>query len=212
MTHVNSVRPWPIPASVTAPVLLPMLAGRGGGGGSAVQNAVQNTTPSPGPPAPAVASIVPTSGPLAGATAVPVMRTGFASASVFNFGATAAASVQDLNATTLVALTPAELAAPVDVTVENSDDQEGALTGGFTFTPPSETQVTVPGMDIIGQIRAASLAVATTNITAAELPPRFSAQIGLDTSGGSLEMPRAERGNERQCRSCAASRSPPSSE
>ncbi len=31
-------------------------------------------------------------------------------------------------------------------------------------------------------------------------------------TGGSLGMPRAERGNERQCRSCAANRSPPSSD
>ena len=30
--------------------------------------------------------------------------------------------------------------------------------------------------------------------------------------GGSLEMPRAERGNERQCRSCAANPSPPTSD
>jgi serine/threonine-protein kinase len=35
---------------------------------------------------------------------------------------------------------------------------------------------------------------------------------GILADGGSLEMPRAERGNERQCRSCAANRSPPSSD
>jgi len=40
-------------------------------------------------------------------------------------------------------------------------------------------------------------------------PPRTKLDIA---DGGSLEMPRAERGKEWQCRSCAASLSPPSSD
>jgi len=58
-----------------------------------------------------------------------------------SFGTVAAATVQFVNSTTLLALTPAEAAGAVNVAVKNSDGQSGALPNGYTFAAPAGVQV-----------------------------------------------------------------------
>ncbi len=84
-------------------------------------------------PAPMVTGIVPTSGPPAGGTAVTLSGANFQAGATVHFGAVAATAVTFNSAASLSAVTPAEAAGPVDVTVTNPDGQSGALPGGFTF-------------------------------------------------------------------------------
>ena len=71
--------------------------------------------------APVVTSISPTSGPLGGGTSVTITGTGFTDATAVNFGGTAAASFTINSYTSITAVSPAESAGTVDITVTSAD-------------------------------------------------------------------------------------------
>jgi hypothetical protein len=89
-------------------------------------------------PAFSVLSISPATGPTDGGTAVTVTGFGFVAGSSVTFGATPAKSQVVMNATSIVATTPASAAAgAVDVVVTNPGPVNATLAGGFTYvTPP----------------------------------------------------------------------------
>lgn len=94
------------------------------------------------PPAPTLASIAPTTGPLAGGTTVTLTGTGFVpgtTPSVF-FGLVAATGVVVVNSTTITAITPARNAYPTEVVgvqVVAADGQESdELADAFTYADP----------------------------------------------------------------------------
>jgi hypothetical protein len=84
-----------------------------------------------GLPVPTLTAISPTSGPLTGGTAVTLTGTGFVSGATVRFGTTAAASVTVLSATSLTAVTPAQAAGTVAVTVTNPDAKSATLPSAF---------------------------------------------------------------------------------
>ncbi len=87
-------------------------------------------------PAPAVTSVSPTHGPLAGGTTVTVNGSNFVSGSSVVFGSTVAATVTFVSATQLTAVTAMSPGAGLaSVTVANPDGQSGSLTNAFTFDP-----------------------------------------------------------------------------
>jgi IPT/TIG domain len=88
------------------------------GGTSQVVTADQFTAVSAPPaPAPAVASISPTSGPTAGGTSVSIKGTGFTGATQVFFGTAPASSFSVSSSTRITALSPVEAAGPYHVTV-----------------------------------------------------------------------------------------------
>ena len=84
---------------------------------------------------PKVSSVSPNSGSTAGGTAVNIAGTDFQSGSGVSFGSVAAKSVAFASSSLLLATTPAESAAVVDVTVKNPDGQMSSLPAAFTFSP-----------------------------------------------------------------------------
>ena len=88
-------------------------------------------------PAPTVSSISPTSGPIAGGTAVSITGTGFVSGASVSIGGTAASNVVVVSGTSITAKTPAHAAGAVNVVVTNSDGQSGTLTNGYTYSSGS---------------------------------------------------------------------------
>ncbi len=86
-----------------------------------------------GLPGPALTAISPTSGPITGGTAVTLTGTGFLSGATVLFGTTAASSVTVLGATSLTAVTPAQAAGTVAVTVNNPDAKSATLPSAFQF-------------------------------------------------------------------------------
>ena len=85
-------------------------------------------------PAPKVSAISPNTGTANGGTAVTVTGTGFLSGAAVTIGGTAATGVTVVSSTSITAKTPAHAAGAADVVVKNTDNQTGALSGGFTYT------------------------------------------------------------------------------
>lgn len=86
----------------------------------------------------------PASGPASGGTVVVVHGDGFASDPLVDFGGTAAAHVERVDATTLRVVTPAHDVGVVDVTVRQAGDLVAARPG-FTFTPAPRVDAITPG-------------------------------------------------------------------
>jgi len=83
--------------------------------------------------APAVSSLAPNNGPVAGGTAVTITGTNFAAGATVQFGGLAASNVVVVNSTTLTAAAPAGGAGAVTVTV-TLNGVSGSLANGFTYT------------------------------------------------------------------------------
>ena len=111
-------------------------------------------------PPPSLTSLAPNAGPNTGATVALVTGAGFASGARVFFGGVEAELPTLVDATRLVAVTPASLPGPVDVLVVNPDGKSATLQGGFAYYqpglagPPPLAQKVVP--------RTGSTASATT--------------------------------------------------
>ncbi len=93
----------------------------------------------PGDPAPSLGAVLPTSGPIAGDTAVTLTGTGFTNGATVLFGALSATSVTFNSSTSLSATTPAQAAGTVGVTVTNPDTQSATLPAAYTYVAPAVT-------------------------------------------------------------------------
>jgi hypothetical protein len=82
---------------------------------------------------PALSSVTPASGPVAGGTTVAISGSGFQSHATVAFGSLAAASVVFNATTNLAAVTPPGAVGPVNVAITNADGQVAVLTNGFIF-------------------------------------------------------------------------------
>ncbi len=91
-----------------------------------------NFTITPPPPL-ALTSVFPTSGNVAGGTAVTVSGTGFANGATVSFGAVAATMVTFNSSTSLTAIAPAQGPGQVAVTVTNPDTQSATLPAAFLY-------------------------------------------------------------------------------
>jgi IPT/TIG domain len=100
---------------------------------------------------PTLASIVPSSGPLPGGTAVTIIGTGFGNGATITIGGQPATNVTFVNSTTIVAATGSrQTAGAVDVVLTNPDSQSGTLANAFNYisTPTNddfENRFTVVG-------------------------------------------------------------------
>ena len=87
--------------------------------------------------APTIGAISPSSGPIAGGTAVTVTGKNFAAGATVSLGGTAATGVIVVNSTTIMATTAAHTAGAVNVVVTNADAQSGTLPNSFTYVSPN---------------------------------------------------------------------------
>jgi hypothetical protein len=104
-----------------------------------ISNADFTITPGGGFPAPTLTSVAPTSGPVAGGTAVTLTGTGFVNGATVLFGAVASPAVTVNSATSITAVTPAQAAGTVSVTVTNPDTQSAILNAAYTYVAPPVT-------------------------------------------------------------------------
>jgi hypothetical protein len=125
---------------------------------------------------PTVSSVSPSSGPTAGGTNVTISGTNFLAGALALFGTVPATNVNVVSATQIQAVTPANAAGPVTVTVQDPGNVSGALSGGFTYNAsasgpptissvsptsgPPGTQVTITGTNFES---AATVSFGTTN-------------------------------------------------
>jgi phosphatidylinositol-3-phosphatase len=90
-------------------------------------------------PVPTVSSLIPTSGPISGGTAVTISGSGFANGATVMFGGVPATGVVVANGATINAVTPSHAAGAVNITVTNTNGMSGTLANGFTYTSTTET-------------------------------------------------------------------------
>jgi len=98
-----------------------------------ISNANFTIIPGSGGPAPTLTSISPDNGPITGGISVTLTGTGFVNGATVSFGALAAPSVTFNSATSLTAITPAQGAGTVAVTVTNPDTQNATLNAAFQY-------------------------------------------------------------------------------
>jgi len=101
-----------------------------------ISNADFTIAEASGLPAPTLTSISPASGNIAGGTPVTLTGTDFVNGATVRFGAVAAVSVTFNSATSLTAITPAQAAGTVSVTVTNPDTQNATLNAAFLYVDP----------------------------------------------------------------------------
>ena len=160
---------------------------------------------------PAVSTVSPSSGPVAGGTAITITGTGLTGASAVKIDGVSATSVVPVNDTTVTAVTPAHIAGTGNVIVTNVDGDSLVSTGGaFTFreipsvtsispaTGPTSggTVVTVNGANFVtgadnttvsfGGNASTSVAVASTTQLTALAPAGAAgvADVRVTTTGG----------------------------
>jgi len=84
---------------------------------------------------PILSSVSPTSGTADGGTSITITGSNFVSGASITIGGTACTSAVVSSSTAITCITPAHVAATVDIVVTNPDTHAGALSSGFTFTP-----------------------------------------------------------------------------
>lgn len=105
------------------------------------------TTITPSNSSPVVSSLSPTSGILAGGTAITITGTGFLSGATVDIGGSACTSVSVSSATSITCTAPSHAAGAVTVSVTNTDTQSGSLVSGFTYTPEKWTATVTGTLD-----------------------------------------------------------------
>ena len=84
--------------------------------------------------APTVGGVSPSSGTVAGGTAVTITGSNFVAGATVSFGGVPATNVSVVTSTSITAITPAHAAGAVTVTVTNTNGQSGSLAGAYAFT------------------------------------------------------------------------------
>ena len=84
--------------------------------------------------APTVGGVSPSSGTVAGGTAVTITGSNFVAGATVSFGGVPATNVSVVTSTSITATTPAHAAGAVTVTVTNTNGQSGSLAGAYAFT------------------------------------------------------------------------------
>jgi hypothetical protein len=102
-------------------------------------------------PSPTVSGVSPSSGVVAGGTAVSITGSNFTTGATVTFGSTVATSVVVVSSTSITAITPSDTAGAVTVTV-TLNGQSGSLTNGFTYIgQPTVTSVSPNSGSTLGQ-------------------------------------------------------------
>jgi hypothetical protein len=130
------------------------------------------------PPAPAISSISPSSGPPAGGTSVTITGSGFTGATKVSFGGVAATSFSVVSDTQITAVSPAQTGAHYIVVTGPGGTSPTVAAAIFTYKPPAPaitgispasgpaaggTSVTITGSGFTGATRVAFGGVAATS-------------------------------------------------
>lgn len=97
-------------------------------------------------PVPSISAISPRSASTAGGSSVTISGDNFLPDATVQFGSLQALSVQVISSTEIQAVTPAEVAGSVSVTVQEPDGQMAAGAGIFAFVAPVQGTVTLLGV------------------------------------------------------------------
>ena len=165
--------------------------------------------------APAVTSVTPSAGTVAGGTTITIVGTGFVAGSTVTFGGIPSSIVTVNSATFITAVTPPQsVAGPVSITVTSPDSQSGTMGAAYTYSlrpaptlstvaPPNGpakggTAITLTGSNFlvgatvtVGSARATNVVVASSASITAIAPPGVAGTVPItvtnpDAQAGSI--------------------------
>ncbi len=144
------------------------------------------TTP---PTTPTVTGVSPSSGPAAGGTSVILTGTNLTGATAVKFGSTAATTFTVNGATQIIATSPAESAATVDVTVTTPQGTSAvnAPADHFTFNPPGPPTVTGVSPSSGSTAGGTSVVITGTNLAGAT-DVMFGSTAGVITANSATSI------------------------
>jgi IPT/TIG domain/Putative Ig domain len=164
---------------------------------SAGQTASSNFNASIAPAsAPIVSSMSPKSGPTSGGTPVTVSGVNFKTGDTVLFGGVAASGVTVSSATEIQAVTPAHIAGPITVTVQDAGGQSANLANGFTYDTTVTSITVTPNnqtTSIGGEVQYKAVDNFGNNITSSVVWNSSDSSIASITSLG-LATGRADGG------------------
>jgi hypothetical protein len=137
---------------------------------------------------PTLTGVSPSSGPITGGTTVTISGSGFQSGAIVAFGAILAASVTVNSSTQVQAVTPAESAGSVAITVTNPDAGKATRSSAFSFdsTGGAQPQITSATTDpgaanssatCVNQVPIGTTQMCTVTITGSNFQPGATVQI-----------------------------------
>jgi hypothetical protein len=134
-------------------------------------------------PSPTISGVAPSVGSMEGGTSVLITGGNFRPGVVVKFGSATASAVQIVNPNTVQAITPAESAGAVNVTLQNSDGQVAKATSTFTFAPQPApaADVTVDVSQTVSETGGNDI-TAAKNIYASASAPESNGGLTVDWS------------------------------
>ncbi|HEY5162226.1 MAG TPA: glycoside hydrolase family 44 protein [Terriglobales bacterium] len=134
-------------------------------------------------PPPVISTVIPSSGPAVGGTAITITGSGFQGGATVSIGGTAATGVTVVNATQITASTPAHAASTVNVAVTNPDTLTGTLSNGYTYVAAPAVSLSATTINFGAQRMNTSTAASSVTLTNSGTA---SLTIGSVTVSGSL--------------------------
>jgi hypothetical protein len=131
------------------------------------------------PPAPTISSVIPTSGPVAGGTAITITGTNFSSGSTVSVGGSACTNVTVVSSTSITCTTPAGTAGSASVVVTSSGQPNSSNTL-FTYIALSTTTSTVAStttVPLAGNTTAPTLVTSANQAALTAAPGKASALV-----------------------------------
>ncbi len=143
-------------------------------------------------PAPAITTVSPNTGSPAGGDTITISGSNFLSGATVEFGSSAAMSVQVSSATQIQAVTPAESAGLVNVTVQNSDGQVATAVNAYLFgTSTTGPILPAPPQATVNATFPNTTGYTVTNVTPGQLQAAIN-NASCNPNGTVLQLPKGD--------------------
>jgi hypothetical protein len=143
-------------------------------------------------PAPAITTVSPNTGSTAGGDTITISGSNFLSGATVNFGSSSAMSAQVSSATQIQAVTPAEPAGTVNVTVQNSDGQVATAANAYLFGTTSTGPI-LPALPqaTVNATFPDTTGYTVTNVTSGQLQTAIN-NASCNPNGTILQLPKGD--------------------
>jgi hypothetical protein len=144
-------------------------------------------------PPPAITTISPNTGSTAGGDTITISGSNFLSGATVNFGSSAAMSAQVSSANQIQAVTPAEAAGTVNVTVQNSDGQVATAANAFMFASATSGAPILPALPqaTVNTTFPNTTGYTITNVTSGQLQTAIN-NASCNPTGTILQLPKGD--------------------
>lgn len=144
-------------------------------------------------PPPAITTVSPNTGSTAGGDTITISGSNFSSGATVNFGSSAAMSAQVSGAAQIQAVTPAESAGTVNVTVQNSDGQVATAVNAYAFASSTSTSPILPTLPqaTVNVTFPNTTGYTITNVTSGQLQAAIN-NASCSPNGTILQLPKGD--------------------